>query len=83
MLVQTEIKRKGKGFQKMTDKYWIYWSGGKDKDLALVVKDDKVTCIRNEKLINERMLLVNINGRGGNRKFMLIVARGPNKAARK
>lgn len=68
----------------MTDKYWTYSLGIKEKEgtqvgVALVVKDDKNRCIRNEKLINEILLSVNISEEEGNEKFTLIVAYGSNE----
>lgn len=51
----------------MTDRHWSYIlvrsKGGRTctTGVALVAKNDKFRCIRNENIINERMLLVNIN----------------------
>ncbi|KAF2881930.1 hypothetical protein ILUMI_24245 [Ignelater luminosus] len=72
---------------KLTNGYWIYWFGVNTKEnaksgVALLKKDEKIRHVENEKMINGRLILINIKGKE-NEKYILVVRYGPNEDTRK
>lgn len=83
----TETKRKGKGVKKLPNGYWMYWSGVEAEDnagagVALLVKEENMKNIKNEKYVNERILSVKIK-EDKDEEYTLFVCYGPNDNARK